>query len=769
MHINKINTLLCLACLFVLIAPATAFSVPVPSLQSHTQAAWKNAWEDAWKIAWESAWKSVYTASAPAEAVQSEDAGMWNTSPGFEGEIADLNLNVVWGAPLENGLNSSDALALALAAENAVQSEYGKLYIQVTPADAEIVLRGQNTPFSQGMPLEPGTYIVDIRQSGYLVQTRRIDLLSGMAATLDVSLTPDVSAGAETSAATAPQVEAATQTQLIKNLLAPVSVANAQDTAEPAVLSDETADVVTDGVNDVVADEVADDVAESAPAEQEPGALYVSTEPADAKVRILQIKPVYHHGIQLAPGRYTIDAASQGFERSVAKVEINPNKDTRIHLALKQALPKAKLFVQTEPAAATVRILNIKPVFHQGIELKQGEYLLDAQLDGFKTITQKVLLAPGEEKNITLNLPEPPPTGRLYVDAVPAETRIRILDIRPKFEQGMQLEEGEYTIDAQLNGYQTEIRKVRIRPDEDTRISLQLAQAEETGRLFVETEPAGATVRVLDIRPRFAQGMELVQGEYTIDAQLDGYRTEIQKVSVLPGKDNKIRLNLAKAPEKGKLFVTTEPSGARVRILHIKPVFHQGIELVPGSYTIDAQLDGHATAVQKITIAPSRETHIALTLAQTLPADTEPVTAEPSLKTLSSMQQQPAETEPVVSALPQKDVAGYDIEAFMSMAVLAINSGNYKDAINASNHALALDAASAEALKIKGDAYLLLEEYDNAIAEYDKAIRLSDNQQLRVNRAYAFEQLEKEIKLLKAAKNVKHNKGKVHHQFALDN
>ena len=647
-----------------------------------------------------------------------------------------MDIDLTWGAPLQSNLDTVDALTLVPDTEEADQPEYGKLYIQVSPRDAEITLRGLDRPFTQGMTLEPGTYIVDIRQSGYLVQTRRIDLLSGMAANLDISLTPELSSEAATETAAAEHPEAATQAQLFKNLLAPANVDASLKTSE-------------------------------SPAPEQ-GSLYVSTEPADAKVRILHIKPIFHQGIQLSPGSYTIDAASEGYERDVADVEIVPNKETRIHLTLEQAQPKARLFVQTEPAGATVRILNIKPVFHQGIELKQGEYLLDAQLNGHQTVSQTVRLAPGEERKITLNLPKAVPTGRLFVEATPPEAKIRILNIRPKFEQGLKLEKGEYTIDAQLDGYRTEVRKVRVVPGGETRISVALVKAEETGRLFVETEPAGATVRILDIRPKFEQGMSLTQGEYTIDAQLDGYRTEIRKVSVAPGQDNKIMLNLAKAPEKGKLFVTTEPSGAKVRILHIKPVFHQGIELVPGAYTIDAQLNGHDTVIEQITIEPLQETHIALTLAQTQrPA---PVATDAPLEVPSVVMAQPAtETAANPSGLPQKDVAGYDVEAFVSMAVLAINSGNYKDAIRAGDHALALDPTCAEALKIKGDAFLLQEEYDNAIAEYDKAIHLSDDQQIRVNRAYAFEQLEKEIKLLKAAKNARPGKDNKTHQFALDN
>ena len=52
---------------------------------------------------------------------------------------------------------------------------------------------------------------------------------------------------------------------------------------------------------------------------------------------------------------------------------------------------------------------------------------------------------------------------------------------------------------------------------------------------------------------------------------------------------------LRKTPRKGRLFVHTEPKGARVRILNIKPKFFQGIVLDPGRYNIEVSQGGYKT------------------------------------------------------------------------------------------------------------------------------------------------------------------------------
>ena len=219
MQINKIGVTICFIFIFVVMAPAISLGIPTPSLETHTQAAWKNAWE--------SAWESAYITFLPADDPGATDA----TEPDFSGNAANRadakELSLVWGTPFasdsrfQQGANFDRQASTNTTFSEAVQPNYGKLYIRVQPVGANISLRGVSSPFSQGMSLSPGAYIVDISRTGYLAQTRRIDLLPGMAATLDISLatagTPSVVARQET-----PHPETATPTQLLKNLIAPI-------------------------------------------------------------------------------------------------------------------------------------------------------------------------------------------------------------------------------------------------------------------------------------------------------------------------------------------------------------------------------------------------------------------------------------------------------------------------------------------------------------------------------------------------------------------
>jgi hypothetical protein len=66
--------------------------------------------------------------------------------------------------------------------------------------------------------------------------------------------------------------------------------------------------------------------------------------------------------------------------------------------------PSGKLFVDTIPSNATIKILNIGPKFYQGMELKPGRYHVEASKRGYKTQKMWVQLDGGEDKKVAANL-----------------------------------------------------------------------------------------------------------------------------------------------------------------------------------------------------------------------------------------------------------------------------------------------------------------------------------------------------------------------------
>jgi formylglycine-generating enzyme required for sulfatase activity len=64
----------------------------------------------------------------------------------------------------------------------------------------------------------------------------------------------------------------------------------------------------------------------------------------------------------------------------------------------------ARLFVETQPREARVRILNIVPRFAQGISLKPGPYHLEVSAEGYEIHKEWLELSVGEEKRVSVHL-----------------------------------------------------------------------------------------------------------------------------------------------------------------------------------------------------------------------------------------------------------------------------------------------------------------------------------------------------------------------------
>ena len=81
----------------------------------------------------------------------------------------------------------------------------------------------------------------------------------------------------------------------------------------------------------------------------------------------------------------------------------------------------------------------------------------------------------------------PPPaheTGRLYVDAKPGDASIRILNIGPKFHQGMALKPDRYHLEVSAKGFETHREWVPVPGGGEKRVAVTLE------RVIVNREPA---------------------------------------------------------------------------------------------------------------------------------------------------------------------------------------------------------------------------------------------------------------------------------------
>jgi len=196
--------------------------------------------------------------------------------------------------------------------------------------------------------------------------------------------------------------------------------------------------------------------------------LYIKTTPAKAKIFIMNIKPSFHQGMKLKAGRYDILVNADGYHKQRRWVTLK-GKDLHTSFRLKaEARKKAKrypLTITTHPSDARIRIMNIQPVFKQGMTLATGKYDVLVSHPQFpdrrqwveiknQAVNMDVILSKTMPLNVTQHgAAENAPRYQLFVNTTPSDAHVQIMNIVPKFESGIALNAGKYYLRISKKGY----------------------------------------------------------------------------------------------------------------------------------------------------------------------------------------------------------------------------------------------------------------------------------------------------------------------------
>ena len=153
-----------------------------------------------------------------------------------------------------------------------------------------------------------------------------------------------------------------------------------------------------------------------------------------------------------------------------------------------------------------------------------------------------------------------PKTGRLYVNTTPSDARVRILNIVPKFYQGMELAPGDYHMEVSAPGHGKQTRWVSLSAGEEKRIGFRLS-ASKTAE---QPTPVASQITTTTSRPRITNsiGMKFVyiepgsfmMGSPTSERGRDDDEHQSQLLSSTKGGERQHRVTLT----QGYYLQTTE-------------------------------------------------------------------------------------------------------------------------------------------------------------------------------------------------------------------
>lgn len=309
------------------------------------------------------------------------------------------------------------ALTIPVTLEKQPPPQY-RLTVQADPPQATVRLSDIKTVYQPGVALPPGSYTVEISQSGYEAQRVTVQIVDSDV-TLPVKLvkSPEPVKPAEYRLTVRPDPPTAKVKVLgVRAAYRPgMALKPGNYTVEVSQSGYETQRMtVRIADNDVTLPVKL--VREPEPQQYR---LTVRTEPADARVQLAGIRTAYRPGVALAPGRYTVQVSRSGYESQRVPVQIADSDVTVPVTLIKSPEPvkptQYRLTVRTSPANARVRLVNSSFTYRPGVLLPPGSYTVEVSRRGYETRQTSVRIADSDvtesvtlEKTVSASATPPP-------------------------------------------------------------------------------------------------------------------------------------------------------------------------------------------------------------------------------------------------------------------------------------------------------------------------------------------------------------------------
>lgn len=202
------------------------------------------------------------------------------------------------------------------------------------------------------------------------------------------------------------------------------------------------------------------------------------------------------------------------------------------------------LTIRTAPPDAQVRIKDMKTEYHPGIKLKPGTYRIAITCDGFKPKNEVVEII---NDNIELSVTLEEIRYALTIKPVPSDSKVRITNLKIDYQPGIRLKPGTYKIAVSHGGFKpVSDFSVEIK---DRDIEPEVILEEIRYALTINSEPADATVSIVNSKQSYKPGILLKPGSYDIQVSKKGYEPFKKKEEIT---DSDLTLSVTLEPKSNK-------------------------------------------------------------------------------------------------------------------------------------------------------------------------------------------------------------------------
>ncbi|MEO5362569.1 MAG: hypothetical protein H7838_02955 [Magnetococcus sp. DMHC-8] len=297
-------------------------------------------------------------------------------------------------------------------------------------------------------------------------------------------------------------------------------------------------------------------------------ALTVQAEPAEARIKVLDIAPPYQPGMLLKPGSYRLEVSHPGFQTRRLRITMG-DTDLQVPVALLKetdrsttapVATRAPVHRAARPPATAGEPMEACPVAKQPNADRPRQYALTVQSD-------------------------------------PGDAHVRIMNSRVSYQPGVSLAPGRYHLAIAKESFKTrQCWAEVVDRDLDLDVALQPVAPGDLHALTIRPQPADALVRLLNIRTPYRAGMLLESGSYRVEVSKKGYKTE-QRIVELGSKDLTVPIHLKELPLEVRPTLTVVPvlQGVEIRIVNANVPYRPGVPLAPGRYLLELSKPGFKT------------------------------------------------------------------------------------------------------------------------------------------------------------------------------
>ena len=185
-------------------------------------------------------------------------------------------------------------------------------------------------------------------------------------------------------------------------------------------------------------------------------------------LELLPIRTYFTHSVN--PGRHTFETSRALVRAIPVTIDIeNPGQTRYIRVEYKFGVPYAFKMVEVNEKQA---FSELPDCYRTGVSEDTSTSGESGRKESVEPVSSK---EPETSSGETAESSEPiDKKAVLYVDTVPENARIRIMTIKPKFFQGIELEKGPHLIEVSAKGYKLREKWIRLDSGETRRMQIEL-------------------------------------------------------------------------------------------------------------------------------------------------------------------------------------------------------------------------------------------------------------------------------------------------------